>query len=223
MFRIKICGIVDSKDATQAVAAGADAVGLNFYPASRRFIAAANAKAVVQVIPDGFTKVGVFVNATVDHILATARTLKLDFIQLHGDEPPDRLLDLAPYPVIRAFRCRKGATQPVLDFLAKCRQLGCEPAALLIDAYDPHLYGGTGKTAPWEDVRRLVDNVANVPVVLAGGLHPDNIRQAIQAVRPSAVDVAGGVERRAGGKDPLLMRRFVTAAKSQFTTIDNNG
>jgi len=213
MFRVKICGITNQQDGLNAAAVGADALGFNFYQRSRRYVLPADAEHIVGALPPDIVKVGVFVNSTTDRMLTIAERVGLDAIQLHGDEPVDRILGLHPYPVIRAFRCGPNAKQWVRDYIEECRQLDALPAAVLIDAYQPNEYGGTGTAADWKAVRNIAASLPDMHVVLAGGLHADNVRQAIATAKPSAVDVAGGVERVPGHKDKDQMRRFVNAAR----------
>ncbi|MCU0959291.1 MAG: phosphoribosylanthranilate isomerase [Pirellulaceae bacterium] len=217
MFRVKICGITTQSDAQAAVAAGADAIGVNFCTASPRYVPVAGAAAIVGAVPSHVQRVGVFVNAPVRVMVDAARQLTLDYIQLHGDEPPDTVAALAPCPVVRAFRWR-GDHAAVCDYLLACREAGQLPAAILLDAYAADQYGGTGQTVNWEQVRSLQEHLGALPlgalpVVLAGGLCPENVAAAIRQAGPAAVDVASGVESSPGCKDPDRMRRFVERAR----------
>jgi phosphoribosylanthranilate isomerase len=213
MFRIKICGITTVEDAALAVEAGADAIGLNFYEQSPRCVTPARAGEIAAAVPEGVDLVGVFVNASLDEMATTADQLQLDLIQLHGDEPPDRVMELAGRKVIRAFRCRSKEFDPILKYLDTCEQLGHTPVAALVDAYEPGRYGGTGQTLDWSDVRRLGVLLGGMELVLAGGLNPSNVGGAVLQARPSAVDVASGVEASPGRKDPAMVRAFVHAAR----------
>jgi phosphoribosylanthranilate isomerase len=216
MFRIKICGITNTDDARAVAEAGADAVGLNFYPKSPRYVSAATARTIAEVLPAGVVKVGLFVNADEDVVRETAQHVGLDLIQLHGDEPPEYLRDLAgavSLPVMRAFRWDSAGLTPIVEYLGQCRRLGCLPHLVLIDSYQPGVYGGTGTTADWAAVAAYTTMPDVPPLVLAGGLTPENVADAIAAVRPAAVDTASGVERGPGRKDPALVRAFVRAAQ----------
>lgn len=215
-FRIKICGVTSAADAALVAAAGADALGLNFFPGSPRYVTPDTATRIVAALPAAVRTVGVFVNAAVDAIVQAAATVRLDLIQLHGDEPPEVLVQLGPRPLIRAFRCGPGGAGPIRDYLDHCRQLGRLPDVVLIDAYRPGSYGGTGLTADWPAVCELAATGGDLPIVLAGGLTPDNVAQAIAAARPAAVDVASGVEAAPGRKDPHLVRAFVQQAREAF-------
>ena len=160
MFRIKICGITNTDDARAVAEAGADAVGLNFYPMSSRYVSAATARTIAEALPPGIVKVGLFVNADVDVIRRTAEHVGLDLIQLHGDEPPEYLRDLAgavSLPVMRAFRWGPAALTPIVEYLGQCRRLGCLPRLTLIDSCQPGVYGGTGTTADWAAVADIHD------------------------------------------------------------------
>jgi phosphoribosylanthranilate isomerase len=216
-FRVKICGITSARDAAAAAEAGADAVGLNFYRGSKRYVELDRAKEIVAAIPQGVTKVGVFVNADVSLIRTMQPALDLDMVQLHGDEPPEFLRELieegVPTPVMRAFAC--GADHSlagVADYLARANDLGCPPRLVLLDAAVPGQQGGTGVTCDWSTAAAYHQLPVAPPLVLAGGLTPDNVAAAIAAVQPAAVDVASGVESSPGCKDAQLMRRFVAGA-----------
>jgi phosphoribosylanthranilate isomerase len=214
-FRIKICGITTVDDATLVARAGADAVGLNFYPKSARFLAPEQAEVVVRAVPAGVVKVGLFVNATAVDVCAMFDRLELDLVQLHGDEPPEFLVDLGDRPVMRAFRVGSDGLRPVEDYLSRCRQLGVMPHMVLVDAQVAGAYGGTGQVANWAALKHY--SSANPPLVLAGGLAPANVAEAIRAVQPMAVDTASGVESSPGRKDPALVERFIEAARAAFS------
>jgi phosphoribosylanthranilate isomerase len=216
MFQTKICGVTDLHDALCCSEAGADAIGLNFYPASPRCVSLDNARQIARALPAAVAKVGVFVNAPLDEILRISDDVGLDIIQCHGDETPQLIARLAGRPTIKAFRCRGQDTRPVLEFLRRCADLGVRPGAVLIDARCPGLYGGTGQTTDWSAVRELADLLDGVPRILAGGLHPGNVAAAIQAARPDAVDTASGVESSPGRKQPDLVRDFVRHAQDAF-------
>ena len=216
MFQVKICGVTNGDDAQAIAEAGADAIGINFYERSSRFVDEDQARAILQAVPDRVMKVGVFVNATVKQVCRIYDSLQLDLIQLHGDEPPPYLGLLRGRPVMRAFRCGQFGFDQVTDYLTKCRDLRCMPRLVLVDGYYPGQYGGTGTVADWTAIASSRPQLKNTPVVLAGGLKPDNVARAIATVRPSAVDTATGVEVRAGQKDIVLVRSFVSAARIAF-------
>jgi phosphoribosylanthranilate isomerase len=220
MFRIKICGITNVDDALAAAAAGADAIGLNFYGQSKRFVDIAAAERISASLPGGVTKVGVFVNAVPNEIAAIADQLGLSWIQLHGDEPPQLLAQLPrSVSIIRAHRCGTHGLAPLQKYLADCQFHGRAPQAVLIDADAGGEFGGTGRTADWQRIASARDLLAKLPLVLGGGLTPANVAAAIMTVRPDGVDVASGVERTAGRKDAGLVQKFVTAAAEAFARI----
>lgn len=216
MFCIKICGITNRDDALLAVQAGADAIGLNFYPPSPRFVSLETARQIIAALPNEIVKVGVFVNATAADVCKTCDELHLNLIQLHGDEPPEYLAHLGGRPVMRAFRLGPAGLSPVVTYLDDCRRLGCLPRLVLLDAYTPGVYGGTGEIADWAVAAeyRAMDQVP--PLVLAGGLTPQNVTRAIRSVRPAAVDTASGVESSPGRKDPAAVAAFVRVAREAF-------
>ncbi len=201
MVRVKICGITTVEDALLAVEAGADAIGLVFHDKSPRYIFPEQAAAVVRALPPFVQAVGLFVNAELDFVNASADLCRLDLVQLHGDETPD-FCDKVNRRVLKAFRIKDITS---LDPIRSYRIAGH-----LLDAYSPKAYGGTGKTFNWE-----IAKAAKIygPVVLAGGLTPDNVRKAVESVAPYAVDVSGGVESAPGKKDPEKVREFVRRAK----------
>jgi len=212
MFRVKICGVTNLQDAVLAAAAGAEAIGLNFYPKSPRFVTADLARQIVDALPEGVVKVGLFVNAGREEVCRQFDELGLDLVQLHGDEPPEFLARLGDRPVIRAFRVGDDGLAPMIRYLAECRRLGSMPRLVLADARVKGLYGGSGEVADWEALKRYPADGSLPPLVLAGGLTPENVGEAVRAVDPAAVDTASGVESSPGRKDPALVRRFVAAA-----------
>jgi len=203
MVRVKICGITKWEDAKLAADLGAHAIGLNFYEQSPRCITPFGATEILRRLPPFVTSVGVFVNWEETAITALAKALKLALAQLHGDEPPRVLARVAEHiPVIKALRLGQGADAP--DF-AKYKGA----AAFLLDAAISGQYGGTGTTGNWHAARNAAQSHR---ILLAGGLTPENIGEAIRIVRPYAVDVASGVEARPGKKDPAKMRAFFEEA-----------
>jgi phosphoribosylanthranilate isomerase len=217
LFKVKICGITRPEDAAVVADSGGDAIGLNFYAQSPRFVQDDLAKQIIAALPAQVAKVGVFVNASAEEIRRKVSTLGLNWVQLHGDEPPEFLLELPGIPVIRAVRMN----QRVSVVLAKQGQFVRLPNAVLIDAYDPDAYGGTGQTVPWDAVPEAGRRLAGLPVILAGGLTADNVAQAIQTARPHAVDTASGVETSPGIKDPDKVRAFVAVAKANFSNANS--
>ncbi len=214
MFRIKICGITRVDDALMVAEAGADAIGLNFYPASRRCVSLETAEAIIAAVPNRVKKVGLFVNWPAAQVIAAFERLGLDLIQLHGDEPPEYLGQLAGRPTMRAFRLGSEGLAPIAEYLDRCRALQCVPALCLIDSFVSGHYGGTGRVADWSKLEPYPIEDWHPPLVLAGGLTPDNVAQAIEQVRPHAVDTSSGVESSPGRKDADLVRRFVREAEA---------
>jgi phosphoribosylanthranilate isomerase len=220
VFQVKICGVTNLEDAECCVEAGADAIGLNFYPSSPRCVPVDVARRIAQGLPATMTKVGVFVNASRDEVLRTCDQVALDTIQLHGDESPQMLAELTGHQLLKAFRCRNDDLRPLTEFLQRCEDLGCRPCGMLIDAYQPSVFGGTGQASNWSVVRKLSEMRFDIPVVLAGGLRPENVAAAIEATRPAAVDTASGVESHPGRKDAQLVRAFVDNAWDAFRRVD---
>lgn len=218
MFQVKICGITNVDDALAASEAGADAIGLNFYQRSKRFVDIEAAKAIGRALPPSVKKVAVFVNADARAISAVTAQVDIDGVQLHGDEEPDLIAQLPrQVAVIRAFRCGEQGLAPLLRFLALCRSLGRQPDAVLIDADAGDEFGGTGRVADWSRVANERELILDLPLILGGGLTPENVADAIAIVRPDGVDVATGVERSPGRKDSELVERFIAAARRAFT------
>ena len=186
-----------------AVEAGADALGFIFYPPSPRSVAPAVAREIIQALPPFISKVGVFVNEPVGLIREVADTCGLTCVQLHGDEPPSMVQELgAALPCYKAFRVKSEAM---------VRHLSSFPGAVwLLDSYVAGQAGGTGERFNWDWA--IQANQLGRGIILAGGLNPSNVAEAIRTVRPYGVDVASGVETRPGKKDPALVRAFVQEA-----------
>ncbi len=220
LFKIKICGICSVKDAQLVGLAGADAVGLNFFARSPRYIDQEMATKLVGALRQGVKRVGLFVNSSVDEINQIAEALQLDYVQLHGDEPPELLADLSPRPIIRAFRFGENGAAEIAQFLERCAG-GRSPDAILVDTLKQGEYGGTGEVADWNAVSEARAVLGEIPLVLAGGLTPFNVADAIAKVRPDGVDTASGVESRPANKDPMLVRAFVNAAKKAFQQLES--
>lgn len=201
MVRVKICGITSIEDALQAVNEGADALGFVFHEKSPRYVFPEQAAAIVKALPPFVQAVGLFVNADLVFVNATLEQCRLDLAQLHGDEPPE-YCDRVNRRVIKAFRIKDIES---LDPIKSYRVAGH-----LLDAYSSAAYGGTGMTFNWE-IARTAEKYG--PVVLAGGLTPDNVRQAVKKVVPYGVDVSSGVEKMPGKKDPDKVREFIRRAK----------
>lgn len=200
--RVKICGITSVEDALHAARSGADAIGLLFYGPSPRAVTPEQAGAIVASLPPFVTTVGLFVDAEPDFVNGVLERVPLDLLQFHGDESPD-YCDSFGRPYMKAIRMREGVDlQHEAAVYAAAR-------ALLVDAYQPGVPGGTGETFDWGRIPASLEK----PLVLAGGLNADNVEAAVRQVRPWAVDVSGGVERSKGVKDPERVAQFINNAK----------
>jgi phosphoribosylanthranilate isomerase len=198
--KVKICGITSPEDALFAAEAGADALGFVFYEGSPRHVFPETVMEIISALPPFVTTVGVFVNAPPAEIREVLALTGLDVVQLHGDEPPE---EASLFPrVIKAFRVRDVT---VLEEIRRFRA-----SAYLLDTYDPDVPGGTGKSFNWEIAREAA---RFGPVILAGGLTPGNVAEAVRTARPYAVDVSSGVEAEKGKKDPEKVRLFIERAK----------
>jgi len=210
MVRVKICGITNVKDALLACELGADAIGLNFYDKSPRCISPFAASKIIQKLPPFVAPVGVFVNWQAAPVTTLAKALGLSAAQLHGDEPPNLISEIAKkVSVIKALHVGRGTALPPF---AKYRGA----TAFLLDAPHSGQYGGTGHTTDWSLAQTAAKSHR---ILLAGGLTPENVAEAILAVRPYAVDVTSGVESKPGKKDPGKLRAFfdeVVRANQQF-------
>ena len=197
---IKICGLTNEEDALLAVGMGADAVGFNFVPGSVRGVSVSQARDIARRLPGGVITVGVFANETPARVVEIMSEARLSTAQLHGDETPADCAWVAER-VTRTFKAFK-AGDPTLDRLSEYRA-----SAIIMDGPQP----GSGRVFDWAQL----DGVSRgLPLILAGGLTPDNVASAISQVRPFGVDVASGVESAPGLKDPLLIRQFIANARA---------
>jgi len=204
-MQIKICGITSLEDARVCAELGADMIGLNFYPQSRRYVQPQRAREILEGIPRSVRAVGVFVDPTADEVRNVANVVGIECVQLHGDASPETCRELArEFRVIRAFST-DGQFQP--------QDVGsCGDCDVLLDAHHPELRGGTGLTCDWSAAR------ATLPfarfLILSGGLNAQNVGQAIATVAPHAVDVCSGVEHAPGVKDYRAIEKFIAAART---------
>lgn len=219
MFRIKICGLTSVEDAQVVARAGADAIGLNFYPPSPRCVAREVAQAIVKTLPAAVVKVGLFVNPEAAVACRVFDDLGLDLLQLHGDERPEFLSELGDRPVMKVFRPGSAGLEPIAEYLAECGRRGCLPRLVLLDAFQPGAYGGTGQLADWPAALQYRNEGLRPPLVLAGGLTPENVARAIRATGVAAVDTASGVESAPGRKDPAAVAAFVRAAMDALAEV----
>lgn len=208
---VKVCGVTTVEDAAACAELGADCIGLNFHPGSPRFVTEERAAEIVKALPKSTLAVGVFVNRPPAEVARIARAVGLKIVQLHGDEPPEDVLDLGGFQIVRAFRPRpEEGWGRVGEHLLRLATLGRPPWAVLVDAYVPGVAGGTGQAID----PRLLDSWIDYPrVILAGGLNPANVAGRIAQVRPWMVDVASGVESAPGRKDPAAVAAFIRAAR----------
>jgi phosphoribosylanthranilate isomerase len=204
MTKIKICGIKTVRDALAAMDVGADMLGFNFYPKSPRYIDPGQCRDIMAVMRKyaHISYVGVFVNASLAEIRATMDTCALTLAQLHGDESSEILNSLYG----RAFKAFRGIPRSLNGFVRE------EAPAFLADASVKGAYGGTGSTADWSAAAELSKHY---PILLAGGLTPENVAEAVRRVQPWGVDVASGVESSPGVKDPVKMKAFVREVRAE--------
>ena len=206
MTKVKICGITNLEDARHSIDCGADALGFNFYNKSPRYISMENAKEIINQLPDNVEKVGVFVNEDMDKIVEIADVAGLDTLQLHGDETPAFVAEIAAkteLPMIKAMRVSS-------DFIAS-GVADYDSDAVLLDTFSADQHGGSGKVFNWEIARVVVQS--GKKLYLAGGLSPENVADAIKAVRPYAVDACSLLEIEPGHKDHEKVAAFIKAAK----------
>jgi len=206
MVKVKICGITNFEDAQAAADLGADMLGFNFFEGSKRYVERSTAAKIIRGLDDRVDPVGVFVNAEIDTIQTTVEKTGLAAIQLHGDEEPEFVATVAKtcgVPVIKALRVTPDFSVEVIrDFPVD---------SILLDVYSTAAFGGTGERFDWNiavAAKQFSDRL-----FLAGGLTPDNVAEAVELVRPYAVDVASGVESAPGKKDPIKMEAFIRNAR----------
>lgn len=203
MTKIKICGIKTVRDALAAIAAGADYLGFNFYPQSPRFIERQACAEITSVLKREYPQVrlvGVFVNSSVEEVKDTLQFCSLDLAQLHGDETPEMIAAFNG----KAFKAFRGIPENVDGFARN------DAPAFLLDASVKGVYGGSGVTADWDGAAELAKTY---PLLLAGGLTPENVAEAVSRVKPWGVDVASGVESAPGEKDAGKLVEFVKAVR----------
>jgi len=209
--RVKMCGTTRQEDAMAAVRFGVDALGFIFYPKSPRFISSENMARIVEQLPPLIDRVGVFVNAPLKEVIATAE-VGLSYLQLHGDESVDYCRELRQHlpscGIIKAFRVGEKSREADFTPYDDCVD------AFLLDTYVSGESGGTGKIFDWSIIEQLK---LRQPIFLAGGLNPDNVQQAIAEVQPFAVDINSGVESEPGVKDhSRLMKLMQLVQQSSF-------
>lgn len=203
--RAKICGLTRSEDVISAVNAGVDAIGFVFYEPSPRYVNFEQAQALTKLIPAYVQIVGLFVNASLDQIAKTLSVVPLDVIQFHGDETAEQCQTIATHLNKRWYKAIQ--VKPDLDVACEIQRFyQAGASAVLLDAWHPELKGGTGHVFDWSKFPST-----EIPLILAGGLTPDNVEDAVKITQPYAVDVSGGVESAKGIKDQQLIERFMHA------------
>lgn len=197
-IRVKMCGITRLEDAECAIAEGADALGFVFYPPSPRCVSKSDVREILCKISPFISKVALFVNQDYDYVHDLIATLPIDMIQFHGDETPE-FCEQFNKPYIKALRVREDTD---IDAVASRFR---SASGLLVDAFDDQVYGGSGQSFDW----KLLPDRCKLPIILAGGLRPDNVAEAIQVAHPYAVDVSSGIESSKGIKDPDKISAFM--------------
>ena len=201
MTKVKICGITTLEDALLSIQAGADALGFVFFPNSPRHIFPEEAATIIKHLPPFVQTIGLFVNEASDIVNSTADECGLDLVQLHGEESPE-YCDSITRRIIKAFRVKNiTSLEPIKNYRV---------SACLLDAWSPAAHGGTGRTFNWEFASCAAHSGK---IILAGGLNPGNVAEAIKHVHPYGVDVSSGVESVPGKKDPDKVREFIRNAK----------
>jgi len=201
MTQVKICGITNRDDAHVAAEAGADMIGLIFYPPSPRYVTPEQARTIVESVPPTLPAAGVFVNETWETVSRVAQESGIQIVQLHGEESPEMCRQL-PWRVVKTFRFSAHVRPEMMaDYAVE---------AFLIEGFHANFYGGVGSRADWQQVATLH---AYGRIILAGGLTPDNVQEAIRVVQPYAVDVGSGVEAAPGKKDWQKVQAFISRAK----------
>lgn len=207
MVKVKICGITNLEDAQLAIDLGADLIGFNFFPGSKRYIGVGYAESISERLVTPITKVGVFVNQTLEAIIDAERIAELDVLQLHGNEGQELVTQLRAETnakIIKVFRVGTEFRGSAIDEF--------DVDAVLLDSFSNAAFGRTGQPFDWEIAARIAETVESV--YLAGGLNPDNVAEAIRTARPYAVDVASGIESSPGKKDPKKLEAFIRNAKN---------
>jgi phosphoribosylanthranilate isomerase len=203
-MKVKVCGITSYEDAVMVLDQGVDALGFNFFPPSPRYLKPVDARSIIRRLPPFVTTVGLFVNiAEADQVSGIATAAGVQVLQLHGDETPDYCRRLEHWPLIKALRIGKDEIPE--DLHAYSVQ------AFLLDSRDDALFGGTGRSFDWNlarDIQRIR------PIILAGGLRPENVREAIRVVAPYGIDVCSGVESAPGKKDANRLRQFMNEVRN---------
>jgi phosphoribosylanthranilate isomerase len=213
--KVKVCGLTQVENALACAEAGADWIGLNFHPASPRSISVERGFEIAHALAGLAEPVSLFVDRSTEEIINVCGRIGLRTIQLHGDEPPELLVECQKFKptlsVVKAFRLSDVASlDRMLAYLDRTEALGCRPDAILVDAHVPGQPGGTGQSIATELLEQLPPHPR---LILAGGLTPENVAEVVARVRPWMVDVASGVESSPGVKDPSKVAAFIEAAR----------
>lgn len=223
---IKICGLNDPATARAIAELRPDAIGLNFYEKSVRCVTPEVARQIVDDLPDAVQPVGVFVDPTLETVAQTADRCRLKGVQIHSSEPGDCFSKLnearASLKRIRAFQVGPQDLNSLIKYFDRDRLFSRPVDAFLVDAFSESLFGGTGKIVSWDLLRKEYQKEEWPPLILAGGLRPENVAEAIETVRPWGVDVASGVESAPGVKDVALVERFIDEARRAFARLAAN-
>lgn len=213
---IKICGVTTRDDASMIVEAGADAIGLNFFSQSKRYVAPQRAQSLRAGIGDALNVVGVFVNSPIEEVVDIASTVKLDTVQFHGDETPAQIAEFhqrcPATNIVRAFRIGTAGLLQMKQALAELEAAAVPLMAVLVDAWVDGEYGGTGRQVAAGLLDDRPDEMP--PLILAGGLTPQTVSDAVARIRPWGVDTASGVEISPGVKDAGMVQQFVRKARA---------
>ena len=216
-FRVKICGVTAPDQIQPLCQTGIDAIGVNFSGTSARGIGAAIATKISAAKDSSVKLVGIFVNEPIDRIVELVSSVPLDLVQLHGDESWEDYQALAERigsaKIIRACRLKQSRWDVAQQFAQRSVNANLVPAAILVDSQVAKQYGGTGKRLDWNKLEQRPAPLDRIPLILAGGLTPSNVAQAIRQVQPDSVDTAGGVESMIGMKDIELVRQFAEQAR----------
>lgn len=207
MVRVKICGITNLEDALISINRGADILGFIMYSKSKRYIKPIDVRHITSQLPPFISKVGVFVNENPRNVLEILSYAHLDYAQLHGDETPEDCEYVGPERVIKVFRFKNIEEINIIEnYIDKVK-------AILLDTYSSRVYGGTGEPFDWNIAKAVKERYPELPIILSGGLKPENVREAISIVNPYCVDVSSGVEKAPGRKDPQKISEFIKIAK----------
>lgn len=216
---VKICGVRDAATARALAEVGVDAIGLNFYPRSVRYVDAETAAGITAVLPASTSALGLFVNAPLDEVVGTVRRVGLNHVQLHGDESVEWAAELQRalpgVSLYRAWRCGPDGLESLGRYLDESRERGVTWAGVILDAAVAGIYGGTGERAPWDLIGAAYRHEVWPPLILAGGLTPDNVGDGVRQVRPWGVDTASGVESSPGEKDLTRCLMFLRQARGE--------